>query len=506
MKKTVFIPIILTPLLIGLVGCDSGAIPPVDADFDGLRNDIDPDPNNNEYKFHINNADDTPFTKQDKFVMDYREFLRDDLTTKYNTKLAKLGSLLLNESYFTRIVIENNVYTAESSNISKLLTQIGCTDIVYKDFTKDTFAHDKNDIVNMKIGHHVVVDGDKKLNVTFAEIMGYPTDLGWESNFHVGADTQDYIDTTGEHEEWLEKKNHKGFDVSAKRAFDYIKTYLNEHKVANVDDLVFVTGHSRGAATSSLIGKKLKDNNIKSLVYAFNTPSHIADTGEDVCKSYDNIWQIINEEDFVSKIPLASWNNFTHLGHIMKYKMSENASKYKDYFVDRSYPAIDPKLNDQLCNGLEKLIANRESIYKWREPSTEYKEVLLHTKKVPFDTEEDALNEIEDYYDEFNDPEAAKKMIEMTVAPYSLNPRKFQINYRTKPQIIISLIGDVFLDGEASIINIANVISAYLPFLGRYLKEIAPELKYLFDNMPDSFNQIGMTHEQNITFVSSTLF
>lgn len=508
MKKIVIPFMLIASSLFALAGCDSEKIVQLeDSDFDGLINKIDPDPNNNVYKFHMEDEDKEAYTKQDSFEMDYREFFREDLGTKYNQKLAKLASLILNESYGTNFVIENNVYTSESSSTSKILTQIGCNNIEYVDLTKENIISDVNDIVNLKLGHHTVInENNKKLNVTFVEVIGYPTSgAGWASNFDFGADTKDYVETTGEHKDWKDKKNHKGFEVSAQRAFERINKYLDEHKIKDVDNFVYVTGHSRSAAVSSLIGKKLKDNNIKSIIYAYNTPTHVADTSKEVCESYNNIWQLINEDDFVSEVPLKTWNNFTYLGHILKYKMADYADVYNDYFLDRSYPSVDDNLNKTLLKAITNIITSREAAYVFRDIDPDYEEVILGPRDAPFNSEEAANKAIESYYEDFKHPEAARKIIEMSVKPYSLNEKKFQINYKTKPQMIVSLIGDIIEEGSPSIFSIVTTAKAYLPFFGRYLNDISDEMDYFMENLTDNIDQIAKAHDQHNAFIANTL-
>ncbi len=502
--KKILVSLLITFTLTCLFGCvNNGINPDADIDFDGLKNSIDPEPENNVYKFQYLDENLDPYTNEDSFKVDYREFFNDDLETKYNVHLAKLGAIITMGSYDKTIKILNNEYITPSSEISEILTLIGCDDITPINFNDDGLTNDIYDKCKLVLGHHSIEFSNKKYNITFIQVIGYENTTGWASNFDVGANTQDYVDTTGEHLEWDNKNTHKGFQVTANRAYSHIENYLNQHKIDNYTDFVFIAGHSRGAAITSLIGKKLKDNNIKSICYAYNSPTHVCNISNEECESYTNIWQIFNENDFVSQVPLTSWNGFTYLGHKLSYNMEENKTKYDSYFIDRHYPTIDPKLNPMLLSIFENMVENREALYVFRPAHPEYKEVLLDQFNEPFDSEEEALDEIDNLYNAFPNPENAKKIIEMVVATYSQDNTKYQINFRTKPHIIVSCVGDITKD--TSIPNILDVLLAYLPFFSRYLSEMDEKLDYVLDNLTQIINQIFMAHEQTIMLIACTL-
>ena len=505
MKKLIF-PLALSFALVSLAGCNKYVPKPgFDDDFDGLLNEVDPEPLNNNYTFHFCDHDGTTvMTNKDNYIMDYREFFRDDLQTTYNYNLSKIGALLSLESYGRYMTYDKNEYISDSSNISKLLTQIGCTDIVLNKLVDVTYDTDADDFENYVVGHHLVTNGDKKLNITFLEIKGYTKRTGWSSNFDVGSDCDGYEETTGLHPDWTDKKLHKGFSVTANRIYQGLKIYVNEHKTTGVDDLVFVAGHSRTAAVASLIGKNLKDDNINSLVYGFNTPTHICETEETLRESYTNIWQLINEDDFISCVPLPSWNNFSHLGHILKYKMSDHKNVFSSYFTNRVYPNCDDNLIPTISNALRNIITERDDFYNWRPASAEYKEVILDDDDIPFETEQAARDAIEELWDAFDNKEAVQRVLSMTVEPYSGNADKFQISYKTKPHIIDLIVHDVTVD--PSTLNILTVLRAYLPFMGRYLDDVDECLSYILDDLQGVIDQFFNAHFEMIMLVGINLF
>lgn len=93
-------------------------------------------------------------------------------------------------------------------------------------------------------------------------------------------------------------------------------------------DIVLVTGHSRGAAAANILGVELNNESLSkpenTYVYTFASPRT---TRYPVSSS--NIFNIINEEDFVTTMPpLYSWNGEMLVFHrndvpLMKVKFSE---------------------------------------------------------------------------------------------------------------------------------------------------------------------------------------
>ena len=54
------------------------------------------------------------------------------------------------------------------------------------------------------------------------------------------------------------------FNTNDDKPIDFdLKRYMEEHAVNGVDNLAFLSGHSRSGAVGSLLAKNLKDNNIK---------------------------------------------------------------------------------------------------------------------------------------------------------------------------------------------------------------------------------------------------
>ena len=118
--------------------------------------------------------------------------------------------------------------------------------------------------------------------------------------------------------EWIDnfdpgiKMTHEGFEHAA----DHIKEISDEYIRDNINSgnkvKILITGHSRGAAVANILGKKYDDtaddadrNDI--YVYTYATPNVTKSvTAND--RKYSNIFNIINPEDFVTKVLPRKWN------------------------------------------------------------------------------------------------------------------------------------------------------------------------------------------------------
>lgn len=103
---------------------------------------------------------------------------------------------------------------------------------------------------------------------------------------------------TGKHQDWLNKNNHKGFDVAANRVLIKYNDYLKRHNINNiVNKSILITGHSRGAAIANILGAYFdRKSNYLSYTYTFAAPNTTT-VAEDIAKSYKSIYNIVNKDD-----------------------------------------------------------------------------------------------------------------------------------------------------------------------------------------------------------------
>ncbi|MCD8097752.1 MAG: lipase family protein [Lachnospiraceae bacterium] len=152
-------------------------------------------------------------------------------------------------------------------------------------------SDDDNDVVSFTFGEKNYED--TKLIAII--IKGTSGNEEWYSNFNISASKSD------------SNADHTGFRLAADDLIEQLGAYLDT--LGNIDKSrikFYVTGHSRGAGVANLVAATLTDKYTQNNVFAytFAAPTVSKNATEN---GYENIYNIINEEDFVTQIPLSTW-------------------------------------------------------------------------------------------------------------------------------------------------------------------------------------------------------
>lgn len=357
-----------------------------DTDFDGINDDeessVDLRKSNTFFANEKYSIDGTSYNTHVMFTVDYRNFFTGN--TSFNQELAVLASLFSLDMYDDGW-LEMSYGASGSSELEngKSLGAIfGMSDgKVYtaKDLRTTYAAKDSNgntvdedDVSEVYIGHRLVTYRNEKREIFFLMVRGTNgTQAEWSSNFDVGADTSNYHSMTGEHPDWSDTANHKGFDVAKTRILKAFDSYVSELEASGRLDSsakrsIFISGHSRGAAIANLLGAYFEDSaDYQSYVYTMATPYSTTHAN---AGSYKSIFNIVNEDDLVPYLPLESWN-FKKYGKTL----SINAKTYEDsnpigdrvdtfeFLFGRDYDS-NAWLSTAVSS-FEKMVGNREDIY-----------------------------------------------------------------------------------------------------------------------------------------------
>ena len=133
-------------------------------------------------------------------------------------------------------------------------------------------------------------------------------------------------------------KTHRGFADARDFAYEHLSNYINSliaNDTKKEDIKILLTGHSRGAATANLLAAKLIDEGSSSklvsqgnvFAYTFATPN--VTKNNTTAKKYNCIFNIVNPEDFVTKVMLSSWG-FSRYGITYTLPSKTNIGK-KNY-------------------------------------------------------------------------------------------------------------------------------------------------------------------------------
>lgn len=151
-----------------------------------------------------------------------------------------------------------------------------------------------NDLVSYTFAAKPVEDNGNVYTLVAVVIKGTSGDEEWYSNFNIGQGSQ-----------------HKGFMICAKDVMNNLEQYVADLGLDSSNAKFLVTGHSRGAAVANLVAKEITDSDFAKARnvygYTFATPAVAVDKNG-AKYNYNNIFNIVNGEDFVTRVPLAQWN------------------------------------------------------------------------------------------------------------------------------------------------------------------------------------------------------
>lgn len=244
-------------------------------------------------------------TKGYDFKFDFRALTIGD-NTRYSDEISILSSLLS-----TDFCEDGDIVITEKDQ--NIMEQMGFDDIETIDM-RHLFSQDADDFVVFRIGRRTIEVDGKEFVVYALAVRGTVLPEEWASDFDVGADTDNYYRMTGSHDQWCHSDQHKGFDVTANRVNERIQQYINRFKTEDEgkESSILITGHSRGAAVTNILGKYFEDNyrqgisSIRPYTYTFGTPTTTV-LEKDVTEQYKTIFNILNEDDLVTYVPLTTW-------------------------------------------------------------------------------------------------------------------------------------------------------------------------------------------------------
>lgn len=271
----------------------------------------------------------------------YSNKLFSEDSTKYNYELSKLSSIMAMSAYWktadgliedklptnpnhdNRFVKRNleilgfdNIDDCGSYAKLKNMTESDCHYVGYTFATKDIYiAGQKNTVVAVII-------------------KGTSNNEEWYSNFDVGENNYNVGD------------RHTGFETAKKRLMNDLINYLSsKDNIIPSKTKFWITGHSRGAGVGNLLAADITDSKLEingncPVLYQGNIYAYLYAPPSGVVMNYcdyshDNIYNFINPQDFVPRMPLQKWN-YSRYGKDYVYP-NEVTSKYGYNYTTGTY-------------------------------------------------------------------------------------------------------------------------------------------------------------------------
>ena len=282
----------------------------VDTDFDGIDDTYDTAPSDNHFSGRLS-YDDGKNKANVEFNVDYSLLYENN--NVYYHELAQMAVLYASDVYggcYVEVTGGTQGGSDEPTAFGKLF---GMQDVEDIHITAAEYAVDKDDLTEFFVGHRTVYRNGEKKELIILSVRGTnASNAEWTSNFDVGADTPDYYNAVGsEHPHWLNKANHKGFDVAMNRVLIKYADYVRRHGLDKVDNkVILITGHSRGAAIANLLGAHFEDDpEYKSYTYTFAAPYCTTDA---TAGNYRTVFNVVNSDDLIPYLPMPEWGFFKY--------------------------------------------------------------------------------------------------------------------------------------------------------------------------------------------------
>ncbi|MCH5304380.1 MAG: VWA domain-containing protein, partial [Ruminococcus sp.] len=350
-----------------------------DTDFDGLNDNIDDAKKNNYFTGKLA----TEYAKTSggnsvEFNMDYRWFFNS--SKSYNNELSKMSLLYASAVYHEnslKVVNSNNSTVTNGTTIKELMGSFGLSNAhnyylgpknSIDDITERNMYDNPENGYNpvndehmseVALGHRTVTYNGKTKTILAVTVRGTNGTLSeWQSNFDVG-------DYNSNNSDWKNKNHHKGFDIAANRIMKIISAYCTAYNVDSSNICYWITGHSRGAGISNLLGAYYADKGAETFTYTFAAPAALRDLSKATAKRtiYNSIFNVVNKDDFVPCLPMERWY-YTLYGKTSKVSLAEN-SAYESQWEKMSgifdYNPPSQKTLDGVCDALAEIIINENA-------------------------------------------------------------------------------------------------------------------------------------------------
>lgn len=297
-----------------------------------------------EFEYSSSALDENTVRLNNKAVFDEKYFEKDSL--EYNHDLAKLSLVMAMASSSTAEskdywgTVFNNVVdttveeidpaTARNAYIVDVYKQLGFTDDIYEKY--EVSLNDTTDTVGYSIAKKKINVNGKNYNLVLANARSVSYGAEWASNFTM-----------------KNEYGNSGFRQCGEQFYQGIKEYIEENNLGE-NTKVWLPGFSRGAAAANVAAALLtKDAEAGKYLfskediygYMFATPSSSIDD-EYNSEMYNNIFNIINEADFVPTTAPACWN-FRRYGRTITIPQLLVSKKELKKIQEGKYVNVDEK-------------------------------------------------------------------------------------------------------------------------------------------------------------------
>lgn len=238
--------------------------------------------------------------------------------TEYNSHLATMSLCLALSAFGSN----QTGYADKSCNFRTLTEELG-----FEDFITNAGFQQKptRDSIGAAAANKAITFTENGAETTYTlvalAIRGGGYESEWASNFTIGIEGQ-----------------HRGFQEASTQVLAFLESYLENQNISGPLKL-WITGYSRAAATANLTAGAIDQNQLTLpenttldpqedlFAYCFETPAGALTSNVKNNTSYQNIYNIINQSDPVTKVAPAAMG-FGRYGIDRYLPTAENSSTY----------------------------------------------------------------------------------------------------------------------------------------------------------------------------------
>lgn len=274
--------------------------------------------------------------------LDWGDTLFHAPATNYEHRLARLGIALSMMEYaegrfvnseYSEVVprVEGDktwqsVYTEEDKAASyafRTLRSMGFADEdIANYFYRDEQRANSYDTCAFTLAcKDIALEDGSTVPLVMVLVRGTAANAEWVGNFNVSNEEKDDI---GYHESFMKASGEIALAL---------QDFLKGRNIDSTDVKYFLTGHSRGGSVANIqaaaLSKTVGGENVYA--YTFASPNGVSQDvmeGED----FDNIINIVNPEDLVTKAPLSKWG-YARYGVSLCTPSKSNSSEYTRQYL-----------------------------------------------------------------------------------------------------------------------------------------------------------------------------
>ena len=248
-------------------------------------------------------------------------------STVYNADLA-VASMALALAAYGNNTANGCIYIAKTFEaMGFLATDTAAYDHRTEDDPSDYQA--TPDVVAYAFACRTITDahGEQRPLVAVA-IRGTAPTVEWNSNGNVADSVHD-----GAYNEVL---YHEGFKRAEEELLGRLTAYMQVQQIDGSEALVWIVGHSRGAAVANLLAADVDEGALgfatdRVFAYACAAPTCTRRADADA-QRFANIFNVVNPEDFIPRLPLQGWG-FRRFGHV--FYLPSVATAYQAFLTMR---------------------------------------------------------------------------------------------------------------------------------------------------------------------------